>query len=107
MRPLLKQAQAERYGVAAYNMIDYNSARSIVEGAAQLEAPVIAQVSVKTVKHWGYKPIATSQSLFTSITATISKSSSAVSMPAGHRSCSTARPCRSSKISANRSKSTS
>ena len=59
MRPLLKQAQADHYGVAAYNMIDYNSARSIIEGAAQLEAPVIVQVSVKTVKHWGYKPVAT------------------------------------------------
>lgn len=58
MRPLLKQAQAGKYGVAAYNMIDYNSARSIIEGAAQLEAPVIVQVSVKTVKHWGYKPVA-------------------------------------------------
>lgn len=58
MRPLLKQAQVGKYGVAAYNMIDYNSARSIIEGAAQLEAPVIVQVSVKTVKHWGYKPVA-------------------------------------------------
>lgn len=58
MRPLLKQAQAGKYGVAAYNMIDYNSARSIIEGASQLEAPVIVQVSVKTVKHWGYKPVA-------------------------------------------------
>jgi hypothetical protein len=26
MRLLLKQAQAEHYGIAAYNMIDYNSA---------------------------------------------------------------------------------
>jgi ketose-bisphosphate aldolase len=58
MRPLLKQAQAGHYGVAAYNMIDYNSARSIVEGAAELQSPVIVQVSVKTVKHWGYKPVA-------------------------------------------------
>lgn len=59
MRPMLKQAQAGRYGVAAYNMIDYNSARSIIESAAELKAPVIVQVSVKTVRHWGYKPVAT------------------------------------------------
>lgn len=59
MRPILKQAQAGHYGVAAYNMIDYNSARSIVDGAAELNAPVIVQVSVKTIKHWGFKPIAT------------------------------------------------
>jgi len=39
-------------------MIDYNSARAIVEGASALDAPIIVQVSVKTVKHWGYKPIA-------------------------------------------------
>jgi ketose-bisphosphate aldolase len=58
MRPMLKEAQAGRYGVAAYNMIDYNSARAIVEGAAELKAPVIVQVSVKTVRHWGYAPIA-------------------------------------------------
>ena len=58
MRPMLKKAQAGRYGVAAYNMIDYNSARAIVEGAAELNAPVIVQVSVKTVRHWGFKPVA-------------------------------------------------
>lgn len=59
MGPMLKTAQAGRYGVAAFNMIDYNSARSIIEGAAGLDAPIIVQVSVKTVKHWGYEPIAT------------------------------------------------
>jgi ketose-bisphosphate aldolase len=59
MGPMLKRAQAARYGIAAFNMIDYNSVRSIVEGAASLDAPIIVQVSVKTIKHWGYKPIAT------------------------------------------------
>ena len=53
MRPILKQAQAGHYGVAAYNMIDYNSARSIIEGAAELNAPVIVQVSVKTMQALG------------------------------------------------------
>ena len=59
MGPMLKRAQAARYGIAAFNMIDYNSARSIIEGAAQLDASIIVQVSVKTIKHWGYRPIAT------------------------------------------------
>lgn len=59
MGPMLKRAQAARYGIAAFNMIDYNSVRSIVGGAAELDAPVIVQVSVKTIRHWGYKPIAT------------------------------------------------
>jgi ketose-bisphosphate aldolase len=59
MGPMLKRAQAARYGIAAFNMIDYNSVRSVIEGAAELDAPIIVQVSVKTIKHWGYKPIAT------------------------------------------------
>ncbi len=58
MQPMLKQAQVARYCIAAFNMIDYNSARSIIEGAAELDAPIIVQVSVKTVRHWGYKPVA-------------------------------------------------
>ncbi|MFB2554044.1 class II fructose-bisphosphate aldolase [Ensifer soli] len=59
MGPMLKRAQAARYGIAAFNMIDYNSARAIIEGAAEKKAPMIVQVSVKTIKHWGFKPIAT------------------------------------------------
>jgi ketose-bisphosphate aldolase len=53
MGPMLRHARAHRYAIAAYNMIDYNSAKSIVDGAAALDAPVIVQVSVKTVRHWG------------------------------------------------------
>ena len=58
MRPMLKRARAERYAIAAFNVIDYNSARAIVDGAAEMQAPIIVQASVKTVKHWGYKPVA-------------------------------------------------
>jgi ketose-bisphosphate aldolase len=58
MGPMLRAARAAKYGIAAFNMIDYNSARAIVDGAAELDAPIIAQVSVKTVKLWGYRPIA-------------------------------------------------
>ena len=58
MAPLLRHARANHYGIAAYNMIDYNSARAIIGGATELQAPVIVQVSVKTVKHWGYKAVA-------------------------------------------------
>lgn len=53
MGPMLRAARAAGYGVAAYNMIDYNSARAIVDGAVAADAPVIVQVSVKTIKHWG------------------------------------------------------
>lgn len=58
MKPMLKKAQAQKYAIAAFNMIDYNSARAIVDGATELEAPIIVQVSVKTIKLWGHKPIA-------------------------------------------------
>jgi ketose-bisphosphate aldolase len=58
MKPMLKAAQAAKYGVAAFNMIDYNSARAVVDGAQEMRAPVIIQLSVKTIKLWGFKPIA-------------------------------------------------
>ncbi|MEM6323388.1 MAG: class II fructose-bisphosphate aldolase [Pseudomonadota bacterium] len=57
MGPMLRHARANGYGIAAYNMIDYNSAASVIAGATELSAPVIVQVSVKTVKHWGAKPV--------------------------------------------------
>ena len=58
MGPMLRHARANRYGIAAYNMIDFNSARAIIDGATALDAPMIVQVSVKTVKHWGAKHVA-------------------------------------------------
>lgn len=58
MKPMLKQAKAAKYGIAAFNAIDYNSVRSVVDGAQELNAPIIVQLSVKTIKLWGYKPIA-------------------------------------------------
>ena len=59
MGPMLRHARANRYGIAAYNMIDFNSARAIIDGATEANAPMIVQVSVKTVKHWGAKHVAT------------------------------------------------
>jgi ketose-bisphosphate aldolase len=53
MGPMLKRAQASRYAIAAFNMIDYNSARAIIEGASEMNSPIIVQCSVKTIKHWG------------------------------------------------------
>lgn len=58
MKPMLKQAQGAKYGIAAFNMIDYNSARAVIDGASELNAPIIVQVSVKTIKLWGHQPIA-------------------------------------------------
>lgn len=58
LKPMLKSAQSAKFGIAAFNMIDYNSARSVVDGAQERDAPVIIQLSVKTIRHWGYQPIA-------------------------------------------------
>ncbi|MCF8481992.1 MAG: class II fructose-bisphosphate aldolase [Rhodospirillum sp.] len=58
MAPMLRSARRSGYAIAAYNMIDYNSVRSMVAAAVDLDAPLIVQVSVKTVRHWGYRPIA-------------------------------------------------
>ena len=58
MKPMLRQARADRYGIAAFNMIDYNSARAVVDGAQELNSPIIVQVSVKTIRQWGFQPIA-------------------------------------------------
>lgn len=57
MGPMLRHGRQNGYGIAAYNMIDFNSAASIIAGATELDAPIIIQVSVKTVKHWGAKAI--------------------------------------------------
>ena len=58
LKAMLKGARAGRYGVAAFNMIDYNSARAIVGAAQELDAPVIIQLSTKTIRLWGHRPIA-------------------------------------------------
>ncbi len=57
MKPILKAARAGRYGVGAFNIVDYNSARAVVRAAEELKAPVIVQVSVKTILFWGTAPI--------------------------------------------------
>ncbi len=58
MGPMLRAARAGGYGVGAFNIVDYTSFKAVVEAADELDAPVIAQVSVKTVKLWGYRAIA-------------------------------------------------
>lgn len=57
MKPMLRKAREQRIGVAAFNMIDFNSARSIVDGAQELNAPIIIQLSTKTIRLWSAKRI--------------------------------------------------
>ena len=58
MGPMLRAALADRKAVAAVNIIDFNSTRAVVDCAGELGVPVITQVSVKTVRHWGAKSVA-------------------------------------------------
>ena len=53
MQSMLISAQQGGYAVGAFNIVDYNSTRAVVQAAEQLQAPVIVQTSVKTVRFWG------------------------------------------------------
>ena len=57
MRQMLQDAKDGKYAVGAFNILDYNSMRAVVDAAVELAAPVIIQTSVKTVIFWGYEPI--------------------------------------------------
>ncbi len=58
LSPILTDARAKGYGVAAFNFVDYAFLRAVVLAADAMRAPVIAQVSVKTVKLWGHAAVA-------------------------------------------------
>lgn len=57
MKEMLAKAYREKYAIAAYNIIDYLTTKAVIETAESLNAPVITQVSVKTIKFWGYDAI--------------------------------------------------
>ena len=53
MKSMLKKAAGQKYGVGAFNILDYTSTKAVVKAAERLNAPVIIQTSVKTVIYWG------------------------------------------------------
>jgi tagatose 1,6-diphosphate aldolase GatY/KbaY len=57
MRDILDRAFAERYGVAAINVVDDLSLEAVLAAATELKAPLIVQTSLKTVKAIGAKPL--------------------------------------------------
>ncbi|MBN1480569.1 class II fructose-bisphosphate aldolase [candidate division KSB1 bacterium] len=57
MTAMLKRAQKYAYAVGAFNILDYNSMKAVVDAAEELHSPVIIQTSVKTVLFWGYEPV--------------------------------------------------
>jgi ketose-bisphosphate aldolase len=54
MTGMLRVARAGGYAVGAFNVVDYNSLLAVVRAAEDLDAPVVVQTSVKTVRHWGH-----------------------------------------------------
>jgi ketose-bisphosphate aldolase len=52
-REILDRAFAERYGVAAINVVDDLTLEAVLAAATDLEAPLIVQTSLKTVKSIG------------------------------------------------------
>jgi ketose-bisphosphate aldolase len=57
MKQMLAVARRDGWAVAAFNPVDYASLKAIIQGAAELDAPVIAQTSAKTVKYYGHETI--------------------------------------------------
>lgn len=53
LKQILDPAFAERYGVAAINVVDDLSLQAVLDAATALDAPLIVQTSLKTVKSIG------------------------------------------------------
>jgi tagatose 1,6-diphosphate aldolase GatY/KbaY len=57
MKSMLRCSTEGSYAVGAFNILDYNSTKAVVQAAEQTKAPVIIQTSAKTVIYWGTSPI--------------------------------------------------
>lgn len=57
MSQMLKAARKGGYAIGAFNILDYNSMKAVIDAASDLAEPVIVQTSVKTIQHWGYPAI--------------------------------------------------
>src|SRR5580704_18422196 len=57
IRRILDPAFAERYGVAAINVVDDLSLEAVLAAATELDSPLIVQTSLKTVKSIGAKAL--------------------------------------------------
>src|SRR5580700_6838631 len=59
IRRILDAAFADRYGVAAINVVDDLTLEAVLAAATDLDSPLIVQTSLKTVKSIGAKPLYT------------------------------------------------
>jgi ketose-bisphosphate aldolase len=58
LKPVLREAKAKGYAVAAFNPVDYASMKAMVKAAEELMAPVIIQTSAKTINYYGHAALA-------------------------------------------------
>lgn len=58
LKPVLAEAKAKGYAVAAFNPVDYASMKAMVKAAEELNAPVIIQTSAKTINYYGHAALA-------------------------------------------------
>ena len=57
IRPVLAEANAQGYAVAAFNPVDYASMKAMVAAAEELNAPVIIQSSAKTINYYSHEAL--------------------------------------------------
>ncbi len=57
MKEMLERALADRYGVAAFNVLNDLSIEAVLAAAVQEHSPVILQTSVKTVRMYGRRQL--------------------------------------------------
>ncbi|WP_404712865.1 ketose-bisphosphate aldolase [Sphingomonas sp. MMS24-J13] len=57
MKPVLLEAMEQGYAVAAFNLLDFSTTKAMIKAAEELEAPVIVQVSAKTIKYFSHKEV--------------------------------------------------
>lgn len=57
MKEMLQDARKGRYAIGAFNILDYNSMKAVIDAAEELNTAVIVQTSAKTVKFWGFEPM--------------------------------------------------
>ena len=55
LKPVLAEAKAKGYAVAAFNPVDYASMKAMVSAAEALNAPVIIQTSAKTINYYSHE----------------------------------------------------
>jgi len=58
MNPILQTASKAGYAVGAFNPVDFASMKAIVRAAEEEDAPVIVQLSAKTVRYYGHENLA-------------------------------------------------